>query len=212
MLQVDQECAGVRDRGVACGRMRVRRSRPGRAVGCADEIHHALEAIPAGHRFVCTSHVPSHPGNTSFRWLSLPSICILATARRLARFPLSAGRAGERGILLRVSAHGYLYAPPEPGRITAPQCMSRSLATGRGLPVWPVWHRAEGRHHVTSDPSRPARRIEIAAPACATSCEGRDRRNDALRHLPWRRSGRRRCHEEPPDLQAGIDIDRKKDV
>jgi hypothetical protein len=51
VLQVDQQCAGMRDRGVACGCILGWRSQRGPVVGFSDEIRRALEAVSAGNRF-----------------------------------------------------------------------------------------------------------------------------------------------------------------
>jgi hypothetical protein len=52
VLQVDEQGAGMPDRGVACRCMLVWRSPRRSAVGFSDAIHRALEAISAGNRFV----------------------------------------------------------------------------------------------------------------------------------------------------------------
>ena len=52
VFQVDQQCPGMYERGVACGYPLVRRVERGPGAGCPDEAQAALEAISTGHRVV----------------------------------------------------------------------------------------------------------------------------------------------------------------
>ena len=117
--QIDQQCAGMPDRCVACGCMIGWRFHRGPASGFSDEIRGAPERIQAGRRRTSISRVRLHPATPSCD--GDPCRISASIRRRLSCQgpPSRPERAGERGTLVRVCPHGYFYAPPKRRWITS---------------------------------------------------------------------------------------------
>ena len=117
VLQVDPQCTGRPDRGVAFHGRRSRRFHCCTATRSSSEIHRGVESIALVNSCVCRAR--AHPA-TPFRDGT--------PCRNSGSFrrpfscqgpPSRLERAGERGTLVRVFPHRYFYAPPDPQWITS---------------------------------------------------------------------------------------------